>query len=200
MMERKISNNQTINSLMGKGGLPSCSGCHKSIKEQYLLQALNKLWHENCLLCSACNGRLAEMSNTFYTKADLLLCKRDYLRLFGRTGNCSACHKDIPSFELVMRARGNSYHLDCFACHHCTTRFCVGDRFYLHEDKILCEEDFKEISSRHPQLDHLANSVVHSNCTKKSEPNANRDPAMAHPTHLNNQMTNTQRSYSCHDG
>ncbi|KAJ0056642.1 hypothetical protein NL108_010582, partial [Boleophthalmus pectinirostris] len=39
--------------------------------------------------------------------------------LFGTTGNCAACSKLIPAFEMVMRARDNVYHLDCFACQLC---------------------------------------------------------------------------------
>ncbi|KAK8784885.1 hypothetical protein V5799_008751 [Amblyomma americanum] len=45
---------------------------------------------------------------------------------------------------MVMRARGNVYHLECFACQQCNHRFCVGDRFYLHENRILCEYDYEE--------------------------------------------------------
>nr|CAD7447362.1 unnamed protein product [Timema bartmani] len=58
----------------------------------------------------------------FYTKADLILCRRDYLRLFGNTGHCAACSKVIPAFEMVMRARNNVYHLECFACQQCNHR------------------------------------------------------------------------------
>lgn len=43
-------------------------------------------------------------------------------RLFGTTGLCSACNKTIPAFEMVMRARGNVYHLECFACQQCNHR------------------------------------------------------------------------------
>lgn len=43
-------------------------------------------------------------------------------RLFGVTGNCAACSKLIPAFEMVMRARDNVYHLDCFACQLCRQR------------------------------------------------------------------------------
>lgn len=43
-------------------------------------------------------------------------------RLFGTTGNCAACSKLIPAFEMVMRARDNVYHLDCFACQLCNQR------------------------------------------------------------------------------
>lgn len=43
-------------------------------------------------------------------------------RLFGVTGNCAACSKLIPAFEMVMRAKDNVYHLDCFACQLCNQR------------------------------------------------------------------------------
>ena len=95
-------------------------------------------------------------------------------RLFGTSGNCAACCKVIPAFEMVMRAKSNVYHLDCFACQQChqrchistfphfhistfphfhkllinncdySFRFCVGDRFYLAENRILCEYDYEE--------------------------------------------------------
>ncbi|XP_044586635.1 LIM domain only protein 3-like isoform X3 [Cotesia glomerata] len=121
-----------------------CAGCGKAITERYLLKALDMLWHEDCLKCGCCNCRLGELGSTLYTKANLILCKRDYLRLFGNTGYCAACSKDIPAFEMVMRARTNVYHLECFACQQCNHRFCVGDRFYLCENKILCEYDYEE--------------------------------------------------------
>ena len=66
-------------------------------------------------------------------------------RLFGTTGFCAACGKNIPAFEMVMRAKGNVYHLECFGCSHCNHRFCVGDKFYLScDNKILCEYDYEE--------------------------------------------------------
>ncbi|GLH05033.1 LIM/homeobox protein Awh [Gryllus bimaculatus] len=101
-------------------------------------------WHEDCLKCGCCDCRLGEVGSTLYTKANLILCKRDYLRLFGTTGYCAACNKVIPAFEMVMRAKSNVYHLECFACQQCNHRFCVGDRFYLCDNKILCEYDYEE--------------------------------------------------------
>ena len=47
-----------------------------------------------------------------------------FCRLFGTTGYCAACQKVIPAFEMVMRARTNVYHLECFACQQCNHR-CV---------------------------------------------------------------------------
>ena len=64
--------------------------------------------------------------------------------MFGSTGYCSACKKIIPAFEMVMRARANVYHLECFACQECGHRFCVGDQFFLHDNKILCGPDYEE--------------------------------------------------------
>lgn len=89
---------------------------------RFLLKALEMYWHEDCLKCGCCDCRLGEVGSTCYTKANLILCKRDYLRLFGSTGYCAACSKVIPAFEMVMRARNNVYHLECFACQQCNHR------------------------------------------------------------------------------
>lgn len=126
------------------GGPQECAGCGKKIQDRYLLKALDMYWHEDCLKCGCCDCRLGEVGSTLYTKGNLLLCKRDYLRLFGTTGYCSACNKVIPAFEMVMRAKTNVYHLECFACQQCNHRFCVGDRFFLYDNKILCEYDYEE--------------------------------------------------------
>lgn len=99
-----------------------CAGCGKHIQDRFLLRALDALWHEDCLKCGCCDCRLGEVGSTLYTKGNLLLCKRDYLRLFGSTGFCAACNKVIPAFEMVMRARSNVYHLECFACQQCNHR------------------------------------------------------------------------------
>ncbi|KYN34798.1 Rhombotin-1 [Trachymyrmex septentrionalis] len=139
-------------------------------RKSYLLKALDMFWHEDCLKCGCCDCRLGEVGSTLYTKANLILCKRDYLRLFGNTGHCAACSKVIPAFEMVMRARTNVYHLECFACQQCNHRFCVGDRFYLCDNKILCEYDYEERlvfanMALHPPpsatLAHIKRQVTH---------------------------------------
>jgi len=73
-------------------------------------------------LTGCCDCRLGEVGSTLFQKGNLMLCKRDYLRLFGNTGFCAACNKVIPAFEMVMRARSNVYHLECFACQQCNHR------------------------------------------------------------------------------
>merc|ERR1711899_513963 len=143
----------------GQTGPQECAGCSKKLHSQFFLFAVDQYWHEDCLKCGCCNCRLGEVGQSLYTKGNLLLCKRDYLRLFGSTGYCAACRKVIPAFEMVMRARANVYHLECFACQQCGHRFCVGDQFYLHDNQVLCGPDYEERMvfaslSSHPQ--HLA--------------------------------------------
>lgn len=60
--------------------LKICAQCNKSIEGKFLLRALDKLWHEECLKCSYCSTQLADLSFKFYLKGDLILCKRDYIR------------------------------------------------------------------------------------------------------------------------
>lgn len=60
---------------------PLCAGCNKVIDDRFLLKAIDRVWHEDCLKCACCDCRLGEVGATLYTKANLILCKRDYLRL-----------------------------------------------------------------------------------------------------------------------
>jgi hypothetical protein len=76
-----VSSLQSLSSAKSNStNAPECYGCHKIIKERYLLKALDHLWHEDCLKCVCCDCRLGEVGSTLFTKADLILCKRDYLR------------------------------------------------------------------------------------------------------------------------
>lgn len=113
----------TQNTICANGLAHECAGCGKRITDRYLLKALDLMWHEDCLKCGCCDCRLGEVGSTLYNKANLILCKRDYLRLFGTTGYCAACNKVIPAFEMVMRAKNNVYHLECFACQQCNHRY-----------------------------------------------------------------------------
>ena len=64
----------------GSNGPQECAGCGKKIQDRYLLKALDMFWHEDCLKCGCCDCRLGEVGSTLYTKGNLILCKRDYLR------------------------------------------------------------------------------------------------------------------------
>lgn len=62
------------------GAKQECTGCKKEITERYMLKAMDQYWHEDCLKCSCCDCRLGEVGSTLFAKANLLLCRRDYLR------------------------------------------------------------------------------------------------------------------------
>lgn len=87
-MTMDMAKNETITSVTGAANQSNqqisthqlCAGCGKPIQDRYLLKALDMLWHEDCLKCGCCDCRLGEVGSTLYTKANLMLCKRDYLR------------------------------------------------------------------------------------------------------------------------
>ncbi|XP_056877800.1 LIM domain only protein 3 isoform X3 [Takifugu flavidus] len=91
-------------------------------------------------LVSSCLLTVAAWTHTVSTDA----AEGQKFRLFGATGSCAACSKLIPAFEMVMRAKDNVYHLDCFACQLCSQRFCVGDKFFLKNNLILCQTDYED--------------------------------------------------------
>lgn len=68
------------NAAPNTGGARLCAQCGKVITERFLLKAMERFWHEDCLKCGCCDCRLGEVGSKLYYKADLMLCKRDYLR------------------------------------------------------------------------------------------------------------------------
>uniref|UniRef100_A0AAR2LL30 LIM domain only protein 3 n=1 Tax=Pygocentrus nattereri TaxID=42514 RepID=A0AAR2LL30_PYGNA len=84
-----------------------CAGCNRKIKDRYLLKALDKYWHEDCLKCACCDCRLGEVGSTLYTKANLILCRRDYLRGFTKIVNASQLTEavNMTGFITVLESR-----------------------------------------------------------------------------------------------
>ncbi|CAL1270529.1 LIM domain transcription factor LMO4-like [Argiope bruennichi] len=125
----------------GPGGSRCCAGCGAKIMDRFLLHALDRYWHNGCLKCSCCQATLADIGSSCFTKGGMILCKNDYVRLFGNSGACSACGQMIPASEFVMRAQGNVYHLKCFTCVKCHNQLVPGDRYNLMNGSVLCEQD-----------------------------------------------------------
>lgn len=152
-----------------------CAGCLKPIRERYLLAALDKRWHEDCLKCACCDCRLGEVGSSLFTHSDKILCRRDFLRIFGQQGQCAACKKTIPPYELVMRSNDLAYHMDCFACQQCQYRFCVGDRYHLSEHHrivcLLCHAD-----STFPQALERRLEAGERHSSLPVPPDANQEP------------------------
>lgn len=141
-----------------------------------------------------CVSSLAQCSSD--TKITNKHC-RPKNRLFGTTGMCSACNKTIPAFEMAMKLNGGRvYHrkwravalftievcsaetnyslvcfyqnlVECFQCSQCNHRFCVGDRFHLHENRILCEYDFEEMTVYGANNNNNSSAATYSNHIEK---------------------------------
>lgn len=126
------------------GGLHQCAGCGIRITDRYMLHALERFWHSNCLKCSSCGSILAEMGGSCYSKNQMILCKNDYTRLFGSSGACAGCGQTIPPTDLVTRAGGAVFHIKCFTCTKCCTQLHPGDRYYLMSGQPVCEMDWQK--------------------------------------------------------
>jgi len=132
--------NQQSNRSMNQN---TCAWCKDPIFDRYLLQTVDKIWHESCLRCAVCNCLLKEHKSLFI-KNDKIYCREDYQKLFAI--QCSACHNFVHACEMVMRAAKNVYHLECFSCQECNHKFCVGDEFYFDtiNNKVLCVYHYTE--------------------------------------------------------
>ncbi|XP_012275255.1 LIM/homeobox protein Lhx9 [Orussus abietinus] len=142
------NNNCTIKQEGGPRGPTSaepCAGCGGRIVERWLLHALDRYWHNSCLKCSCCGATLADIGQSCFTKAGMILCKSDYTRMFGNTGACAGCGQTIPASEFVMRAGGSVFHLKCFACSKCGAQLVPGDRYCLLSGAPVCETDWHKI-------------------------------------------------------
>ena len=101
--------------------------CFSSFRlSDMLLHGKNELFgNENAFISENKAITLSAIPQNFLHRVCFLLNKGLFclfFRLFGTTGYCAACNKVIPAFEMVMRARTNVYHLECFACQQCNHR------------------------------------------------------------------------------
>ncbi|THD25616.1 LIM domain transcription factor LMO4 [Fasciola hepatica] len=126
-----------------------CAACGCPIMDRTLLSVLDRFWHTACLNCSCCGLRLDELGPSVFVRENMLLCRQDYLRLFGLSGTCAKCRQKIPPDELVMRCQEHVYHVNCFVCVQCHTPLHPGDKVCVINGNLFCEHEFSNIFSSH---------------------------------------------------
>ena len=57
-----------------------CAGCGLLIWDRTMLNAMEQNWHNHCLKCHCCGGRLGEMGTSLFHRGNMLLCRQDYLK------------------------------------------------------------------------------------------------------------------------
>ncbi|XP_072104398.1 LIM/homeobox protein LMX-1.2 isoform X1 [Mobula birostris] len=117
----------------------TCAGCNITITDRFLLRTNEASWHEGCLKCTVC---LRPLTGTCYWRNKMLYCKHDYEKLF--VTKCGGCGRAIGRSELVLRALGSVYHVDCFLCCECERPLRRGDEFVLKEGQLLCRGDYEK--------------------------------------------------------
>ncbi|XP_076454711.1 LIM domain transcription factor LMO4.1-like isoform X2 [Babylonia areolata] len=130
----------------GPGSAHMCAGCGRLIQDRFLLHALDRYWHTGCLKCTCCQAQLGEIGKSCFTKAGMILCRNDYIRLFGSDGNCMGCGQKIPASEMVFRVQATAYHIKCFVCVTCRQPLQPGDRYGLVNGSLVCEHDFPKMA------------------------------------------------------
>ena len=84
------------------------------------------------------------------------------IRLFGESGTCFICSQLIAPYMLVMRAAGNTFHMECFGCQICGERFCVGDSLHFVGLRIVCAYDFQTLTELEVNPDLSSESLTMS--------------------------------------
>jgi len=77
--------------------LQRCAACGREIADRFLLHAIDRYWHTECLRCSACQAPLADLGSTCFTRSGMTLCRPDYMRCVR-----DDLHKHIYKFHITF--------------------------------------------------------------------------------------------------
>ncbi|KAH0553069.1 hypothetical protein KQX54_000193, partial [Cotesia glomerata] len=115
-----------------------CASCGIKISDRYLMRVADRSYHEDCLACAACGNLL---SISCFIRDLKLYCRSDYERIFGV--KCARCLEKISCSDLVMRAAGLVFHVECFACCVCGQPLPRGAHYVLRQGQPMCRRDYE---------------------------------------------------------
>ncbi|NXX94080.1 LHX6 protein, partial [Centropus bengalensis] len=115
-----------------------CSSCGLEILDRYLLKgdAARLALSLHFFPCQRCGVWAGWGERGDPLTALLSPCFFSSHSRFGT--KCARCGRQIYASDWVRRARGNAYHLACFACFSCKRQLSTGEEFGLVEEKVLC--------------------------------------------------------------
>ncbi|XP_063693257.1 LIM/homeobox protein Lhx3-like isoform X2 [Bolinopsis microptera] len=125
--------------------VPRCAGCDQPITDRFILKVMEKNWHSACLKCHDC---LAQLTDKCFSRGDFVYCKDDFYKRYGT--KCAKCEKVIPPSQVVRRAGGHVFHMDCFVCIICSRTLNTGDEFYFVDDnQLVCRSDYDNFKTQY---------------------------------------------------
>jgi LIM homeobox protein 3/4 len=133
--------------------LHNCTVCDQPIRDRYLYKVLDQCYHEACLKCADCQ---TPFQSSCYSKQGQIYCRDHFFRLVLKRSfyniifrrwppKCSRCSESIAEKDIVRKANGHVYHLDCFKCIICEKGLNTGDQFYLipSDGRLVCRNDYE---------------------------------------------------------
>ncbi|XP_033493810.1 LIM domain-containing protein 1 [Epinephelus lanceolatus] len=122
----------------------SCTSCSKAVYgEGRACRAMGHLFHKACFTCSICGEQLSGKS--FYTVSGRIYCEDDFLCSGAHASPevCDSCGYLI--MDMVLQARGKSYHPSCFRCVVCRQSL-EGQPFSVDTDsRVYCVSDYYKV-------------------------------------------------------
>ncbi|XP_037120311.1 LIM domain-containing protein 1 [Syngnathus acus] len=123
-----------------------CAKCNKEVLGAgKACQALGQIFHQTCFTCSVCDKRL--QGKPFYTVTGSIYCEEDFLYsgVHPSPEVCFSCDQIIT--DMVVQARGKTYHSACFRCVVCKQSledvpFTVGP-----DEKVYCIDDYHKVQA-----------------------------------------------------
>ncbi|CAG9532570.1 unnamed protein product [Cercopithifilaria johnstoni] len=149
-----------------------CYKCGESINDEPGCTALGQAFHMKCFTCKECNK---ELGGSFYNVGGQPLCEDDYVKTLEQ---CTNCDKPIKRGKM-LRARGSSYHAECFVCTVCNK--CLDDVPFSADsaNNIHCVKCFHEKST--PRCSICSKQFM----PDKDDEESDRIVAMAKNFHVN---------------